>query len=305
MTYQVYIEYSFGGNRHAHCSLHENSMEAWLLKNVCFLLSGDGKEFALEGTGFFIHRSFHKGVGHVPTYLVTARHVIGGVREKKASLYARINLKEGGFEDIRLDLEAFEVDLFSRVDAAILPLHGMVLADELSRFDIVPVPATETASSKISRIDAGVEIKISGLFSKHWGKDTITPVLRTGHLAMWPAQKLDFGHFGESDGYIVEVLSIGGLSGSPVFVKTPISKPSFRKRGGFIKTHEYRWLGLVHGHWDEKDDSNQTAQSDEKQSSINMGMAMVVPAYKVLEILGSEEIKSADDEFYKQNKDNK
>ena len=92
--------------------------------------------------------------------------------------------------------------------------------------------------------------------------------------------------------YLAEMRSIGGLSGSPVFVilnnqrpcKTEITNPN-----GW----QIYLLGLIRGHWDLKRDLREDAeQSTEdiflgysKGENMNVGIAVVTPAQYLLAVL--------------------
>ena len=112
-----------------------------------------------------------------------------------------------------------------------------------------------------------------------------------------------------ADAYLIESRSIGGLSGSPVFVYFEDHNPTFPTSSspdigttgtstylpideitikGIVPT--FYLLGLVHGHWDVEDlitDSEDMA--NEVRRSVNAGIAMVVPATVVRETLDHPE----------------
>ena len=46
-------------------------------------------------------------------------------------------------------------------------------------------------------------------------------IVRTGNIASMPEEAVDLGSSGSQEVYLVESRSIGGLSGSPVFLSTP------------------------------------------------------------------------------------
>jgi hypothetical protein len=73
----------------------------------------------------------------------------------------------------------------------------------------------------------------------------------------------------------VELRSTGGLSGSPVFVRGAIPTPD----NTFL-------LGLIHGHWDSKmDTAPDVAVVDPFFEPLNMGMAIVTPSWKILDVV--------------------
>ncbi|MDP9205829.1 MAG: hypothetical protein M3P12_10290 [Gemmatimonadota bacterium] len=100
------------------------------------------------------------------------------------------------------------------------------------------------------------------------------------------------------EAYLVELHSIGGLSGSPAFLYLGGVRRHF-PYGGELTLTQYAGaiylLGLVHGHWDlgvqeELDTVQDALDRDER---INMGIAIVVPIARVLEILDYPEVRDA------------
>ena len=89
--------------------------------------------------------------------------------------------------------------------------------------------------------------------------------------------------------YLAEGRSIGGLSGSPVFVrntvKMPVQTPD-GKIGTFSGLGGSHLLGMVHGHWDVPP----TFSEMEQEEKVNMGVSIVVPAKKILETLYNPEL---------------
>jgi hypothetical protein len=99
---------------------------------------------------------------------------------------------------------------------------------------------------------------------------------------------------GYADVYLVEARSLGGLSGSPVFVRPTMSLPVPEVCG--IKNMlgvapRPTLLGLMHGHWDvREEDMNKPYFVHDRKRGVNYGMAIVVPASKILDVLNREEL---------------
>ena len=91
------------------------------------------------------------------------------------------------------------------------------------------------------------------------------------------------------EAYLAEGRSIGGLSGSPVFVRNTVKMPTQTADGkpsyiaGLGQSH---LLGLVHGHWHLPVSFSATEQSE----AVNMGVSIIVPAKKILETLHNPEL---------------
>ena len=103
---------------------------------------------------------------------------------------------------------------------------------------------------------------------------------------------------GLQEAYLVELLSIGGLSGSPVFTylggirrEFPIGgEISVTARAGAIYL-----LGLVHGHWNLGSGERLDVACDALDGGerVNMGIAIVVPITRLLEILDYPAVRDA------------
>jgi len=138
-------------------------------------------------------------------------------------------------------------------------------------------------------IGPGDEVFVTGLFALHTGNKRNMPIVRMGNIAMIPKEPVPTHHFGNMEVYLVESRSIGGLSGSPVFV---------------VKDIEYsRWriylLGLIHGHWevDPQTIIDMTGGDSKKRGGVNMGIAIVIPAKKIIETIMSKELDAVRQEL--------
>jgi hypothetical protein len=159
------------------------------------------------------------------------------------------------------------------------------------RFDVEYVPETIFATDKRIKhygIGVGDEINVVGLFTKFFGSTKHIPIVRTGNIAMMPSDKLPVSG-GETDAYLVEGRSIGGLSGSPVFVRHTITMDGVAagtgERQSISGASQLHLLGLMRGHWDLK-----VRVNPEQAEAVNMGIAIVIPAQKILEVLYHPEL---------------
>jgi hypothetical protein len=141
-------------------------------------------------------------------------------------------------------------------------------------------------------VELGDEVFISGLFSHYYGNKRNIPIVRVGNLAALGEEKIRTKSFGEIDGYLVEARSTGGLSGSPVF----LNLGHFRAINGEIKQSTSGnaiclLLGLVHGHFEQTNSINESedASADATIRAINQGIAVVVPAKSILEVIDAFE----------------
>jgi hypothetical protein len=125
------------------------------------------------------------------------------------------------------------------------------------------------------------------------------PLVRSGNIAMMPSDKLPIKHFGEMEAYLAEGRSIGGLSGSPAFVRNTVQLPinSSKGRGHLSGLGSVHLLGLIHGHWDLPISFSESEQYE----AVNMGVSIIVPAKKILETLYHPTLVALRDEHESKN----
>ena len=133
-------------------------------------------------------------------------------------------------------------------------------------------------------VSIGDELIITGLFHHHAGQYRNIPIVRIGNLAALNEEKI-MTKLGPMDAYLIEARSIGGLSGSPVYVNlghTRFIKGKLTNSGNVDGVTSVLF-GILHGHYDETFDSdNTTIESPEK---INMGIAIVTPIQRAIELI--------------------
>ena len=108
--------------------------------------------------------------------------------------------------------------------------------------------------------------------------------------------------YGLLDAYLIEARSIGGLSGSPVFVNLGLVRSI---NGKLVKSPAsygpHYFLGLIHGHWDEAVNSTPSDTEDiQSVKSVNMGIAIVTPGEKILDLLNDARVKDLRDKSFEQ-----
>jgi hypothetical protein len=249
-------------------------------------------------------------------YLVTADHVRRGLMDDR-DFAIRIN-DENGIAQILRSEKAFRWwrhPTDESVDAAIYPWTFRdfpFAAFPFGRF-VLPIHHEHRRESDPG-IGIGDEIYITGLFRKLAGQARITPIVRYGHLAMMPTERIATPNYGEGLYYLVEAFSTAGLSGSPVFVNETVF---FEYRGSppraypenqnaiFVAsaTGPTHCLGLVHGLLpiEVMVELAGKAPPDQKWNS---GISMVVPAEKILEIINQPKLIEYEDVVDKALKEN-
>ena len=135
-------------------------------------------------------------------------------------------------------------------------------------------------------IGCGDEVFLTGLFNSHYGKQNNLPIIRIGNIASMPEEPIQTKNMGAIDAYLIEARSIGGLSGSPVFVQVGGVRGYTMYAGS-----KFYWLGLMHGHFDLSELELDEVSSDTlMEVKVNMGIAIVVPVSKILEVLNQDEL---------------
>ena len=236
----------------------------------------------LAGTGFFVGvrvLELEKG-GYDAGYFVTAKHVIDEINKNAISsnIGIRLNSKTEGTIEVEapIDKWAFHPN-DTNVDVAVLPY-----ATPPTKDDFISIPTWDMAVTNViiekEKIGVGDEVFLTGLFRSHFGRKKNLPIIRIGNIAMMPEEPIETRDFGLMIAYLIEARSIGGISGSPVFVYTG------GMRQGTLSPARYYWLGLMHGHWD-IDEEKADLYDEYYQQQINVGIGIVVPTDKIMEVI--------------------
>ena len=241
----------------------------------------------LKGTGFFISiETPDKSMNFV--YLVTARHIVANIISHKIAednnIWIRINKKIGGFDFIAVPMSNF-IPHPDSVDVMILPL-----TPDLAIYDYLTLPHTMLLNQDVideHKVSLGDDVFMTGLFVRHAGKEKNIPIVRTGNIAAMPEEQVYSKVFGNMDAYLIELRSLGGLSGSPVFLH--LFSNRIMKNGNIrIGDRNFYLLGLLHGHWDLDSAIQDVITEDyqqENKEKINTGIGITIPSIKILEAL--------------------
>jgi len=248
----------------------------------------------LAGTAFFVGIPLETTQLQV-VYLITARHVIDGISKRSIDkrVYLRVNLKQGQASFVETPIENW---IFhpqeSNVDVAVL---SWAPPQDIFDYRIIPhnMAATEEIIQK-EEVGVGDDVFLTGLFANHFGSQRNIPIIRIGNIASMPEEKVHTEDLGDIDAYLVEARSIGGLSGSPVFAYLG----AMRRIGTTMQMGRqgplFYWLGLMHGHFDlSKLEMDNLVEDSLTNLKINMGIAIVVPVWKILEVINQEIFRKA------------
>lgn len=263
-------------------------------KVVTFIYVTDEKSGNLiaSGTGFFVAvKNPEKDCSAV--YLVTAKHVLQKPETKLfyPFITIRLNTKDGGTKKfaISLNTEGPEKNVFmhkdSTVDLSVIP----ALPDQ-TKYDFLFLSedfiTTKEDFQKL-KIREGSEVFFTGLFLPHPGKQRNYPIVRFGRVALVTDEKIAWNKV-EAELYLIESTACGGNSGSPVFFYLGIE----REPGSLILGPPVLKLaGVISGFFLERRFIKFIEVAKVETGIFNMGISAVVPAYKLHEILFSEELK--------------
>ncbi|WP_192177570.1 hypothetical protein [Mesorhizobium amorphae] len=169
------------------------------------ILAGD--TFVPLGTGFMTFGEVDKAVF---PFVVTARHVLSSVKESATTkIGVRMNLNSGGSQFIPVPLQRWKAHPEDACD-----LMMAQIAPDPSAYDYQMTPC-DLASIKEAQTAfppaIGREVFIAGLYTSHHGAVKNIPILRNGHIAAMPEEPVRTS-VGYTDGYLVEMRSIAGLS---------------------------------------------------------------------------------------------
>jgi hypothetical protein len=244
------------------------------------------------GTVFFVGRKLDSNPDRLFVYAVTAKHVIDSIRNKGIRMVLlRLNRKAGDAVWVRTGLEDWvsnQSDLSVDVSVARFSLDEHQLDHKC-----FPLEARITDSIiKQHGIDVGDEVFLSGLFAPHMGRKNNLPIVRVGNIAAMQHEKVATS-LGEIDAYLIEARSIGGLSGSPVFVHAGGVRHGMLSIGSAPPIF---LLGLMHGHFDSQFLPLDAADTPNR-AGINMGIGIVVPIEKVVEVIGQSVFRLPENAF--------
>lgn len=278
-------------------------------KSVLFIgIREDLPEWDWKGTAYLIavsnaphvfQNALQTHAGYPFMFLATARHVAENLEGKDFAL--RTNKKDGsiaileGHADQRWWYHPTER---AYVDAAVTIFFPPNLTDlDIFWIDINIFVTPQTIQA--ANLGIGDEVFLSGLFTEVTETTKNIPVVRIGNLAMMPGEKIPYKDGRLIDAYLVESRSIGGLSGSPVFVRQTVMmqglRPAIRlNSSAHIAPRDLSavmagvgrifFLGSMIGHWD-------APTGFHYPETVNMGISPVVPAHKIREIIEQAELQ--------------
>lgn len=255
------------------------------------------------GTGFLMRIPVPTHPNSAWIYLVTAQHVLHSDGNNLNSpllkeLFVRMN-------KVSADSLVVPVPIVTTgpqrtvflspdpdIDVAVLPIK----LPENEKLDIESFDENFLATTdamKQMNIAVGTDMFFAGMFAPYQGRTRNQPIVRFGRLAMIPEEKIDFGGH-QIDAYLVESFSFGGNSGSPVFFYPSSDNTPGRITMGYLPV---KIAGVMKGFYGDLEPI-QLAQVTQQRRQVmpvsqsNTGIAVVVPAKYIKEILHSPELEA-------------
>lgn len=153
------------------------------------------------------------------------------------------------------------------------------------RFEIKTLPQRMITTEKDFqdlKITEGTEVFFTGLFTPYLGIRRNYPIIRFGKVALITDEKINFAREEKANLYLIESGSYGGNSGSPVYFYLG----SDRDPGKIIFGPPLvKLAGIMSGTFQDHQPIKLIETAPIALAPSSMGIAAVVPAYKLHEIL--------------------
>lgn len=260
---------------------------------VVFIACKTQQGFKMIGTGFFCGINSEDQEFHF-RYLVTAKHVLAKLQESKINiddnLWIRVNVRSGGFEYVPIPFSHWLSHPDSNISVDVIACLDVL---DPRKYDYLTIPFTMFMTSDVMKqkyVGIGDEVFTTGLFINHFGKHRNIPIIRVGNISALDEEPIQASKFSNMDAYLIETRSLGGLSGSPVFVHLSGSRTSFDgQTTEMYAGHVFYLFGLMHGHWTLSDATQDVILEDYVDAKdSHTGVGIVVPFSKIAETLQQE-----------------
>jgi len=265
-------------------------------ETVIFLYEREGR--IPLGTGFVVGYPILDGKEQVVPLVVTAKHVIGDERMVVGRFtthsadrplmveYDLQGMRSSGdlweHQDEGVDIVVFRSPHFQEAKYAPLPLDLLASKERMASEDVKTTDRVIFPSMLVSFM----------------GTSRNYPVVRDGSIALIPDElvplKFNVGQKSietKQQVLLIDTLAIQGASGSPVFLW-----PGPRLKGNAFAIGGTRplLLGIMHAFYlaIPRDISQAAVSTGRLSFSENAGIAIVFPAWRLLEILESKELRS-------------
>jgi hypothetical protein len=204
-------------------------------------------------------------------YVITNKHVI-----EQGALFIRANTLDGKCDTFETTRDQWLVAHDDDLAICVVPgFHSpRMLVKTIPRYMILTPEVVDAEN-----VGPGDEVILIGRFINQEGKERNIPSVRFGHISQMPIEPLEYEGTLQ-DSFLCEIKSIGGFSGSPVFLVpvTEMGRPT-----NSILAKEARLLGVDWAHLRnfERAIDNSGREIPHVRFPTNTGMMAVVPAWKL------------------------
>jgi hypothetical protein len=290
------------------------SLMATLKKTVIFIeadcvrIQPNGTQLLepFSGTAFLLAVPDTRLSGRAFTYLVTNRHVAQpGVEDGQPCVVGqyilRVDTKDqnpsGSYSQlipVRPDQLPWSYPTDSSTDLAITPIG---LSTEKLDVQYLPVDMLLSADqAKAEKVEEGDSVLFAGLFVQFVGQTHSEPIVREGKIAMIPKEEVMTTLRKTGEVYLIDCHVFGGNSGSPMLINL-----AGQRSGGLFVGTRYKLLGVVSGFVEETSKFELKAVASYAGTvKANSGIAIVVPAQKVLDLVELPALKELREQGVKQ-----
>lgn len=247
-----------------------------LLESVGFLYPSEAAARSGEragGTAFLVEVVAD---GDVATVVVTNTHVAAG-----------------GCSTLRLNKLGSELHVFEIADWVFHPDGDDVAVAKVdlpggSAVSAINWREAAAAPSRLAGLNAGVgdEVVMIGRFVAQDNRVRNTPLARFGNIAMMPTEPVVDGRGMKVEAFLVEMRSLSGFSGSPVFIY--MGPGTYRGDGRTMPFYSETigLIGIDTGHKSTTLEIRDAAGNPtEYTGDLNTGIAIVAPVWKIGEAL--------------------
>lgn len=215
-------------------------------------------------------------------YAVTNAHVVGN-----GFTCVRLNTLDGGHASVTLQAE----DWVLHPDGDDLAIAEIDLPRD-SRIKAI-LPDSFIDGHDLTMFGVGQDVYMIGRYVSHEGRQKNLPTARFGNIAQLPYERVRTVSGLEQQAFLVDMRSRAGYSGAPVFVYR-IRPDLDTDPESWVSGFEQRLLGIDSGHLPamrrvlSKD--QRTPVDPELWTAQNSGMATVIPAWRLTELLFDDDV---------------